>query len=134
MNIEELVNNYAEKKAEFARVKRETEELNRKIKEEITSEVGNGAYLGEKYTVSTTEINNDKLNEQLLISMLRENCTEELCTKLIKTKEYIDMDALEDSLYNRELSADLVNVCVVHNAPTIRLNISENKRLTKEEE
>ena len=44
------------------------------------------------------------------------------------------MDALEDALYNRMLSADLVNGCVVHNAPTIRLNISENKRLTKDEE
>ena len=31
MNIEELVNNYAEKKAEFAKIKRETEELNHKI-------------------------------------------------------------------------------------------------------
>ena len=134
MNIEELVNNYAEKKAEFAKIKRETEEINHKIKDKLISEVGNGAYLGEKYTVSTTEINNDKLNEQLLISMLRENCEEELCTKLIKTKEYIDMDELEDALYNRVLSADLVNGCVVHNAPTIRLNISENKRLTKDEE
>ena len=83
MNIEELVNNYAEKKAEFAKIKRETEELNHKIKDKLISEVGNGAYLGEKYTVSTTEINNDKLNEQLLISMLRENCTEELCTNIL---------------------------------------------------
>ena len=48
--------------------------------------------------------------------------------------KYIDMDELEDALYNRALSVDLVNGCIVHNEPTIRLNISENKRLTKDEE
>lgn len=121
-----LIDEYSEKKKEADRAKKEVDKLNLQIKE-FLEDIGLDEYSSESFTVIRSVINTDKIDEDKLIEKLSNILTEEQREEVIKTKLYIDLDSLENLVYNRTIDADVIDECIIHNKPTVRLNIRKRK-------
>lgn len=100
--LEEYAGKYANAKNEEKIIKKEVELLNNRLKElmkdgDIT-EVSSG-----NITVHYSVQHRQSFNEDKLIAQLKHFAPDSNC---IKTKEYIDMDVLEDEIYKGLLSSD----------------------------
>ena len=120
-----LIDEYSEKKKEADRAKKEVDKINLQIKG-MLEEVGLDEYSSESFTVTRSIINTDKIDEDRLINLLNSILTDEQKSEVIKTKLYLDLDKLEDMVYNRVIDAD-VDGCIIRNKPTVRLNIKKRK-------
>jgi hypothetical protein len=110
LTLEELIPQYVTNKNELdsydAICKKENAEIKRLMQEQKLTEKQAGGYVA-KCTVSTREtVNEDKMLELLKADWIKRNGTEEC--PYIKSKEYIDMDALEAALYNSTIPEDVV--------------------------
>lgn len=105
LKIDELIVSYAENKSEMNSYKKISDKQNAEIKaymrenELLEKEAGN--YIATYKVESRESINEDILLEQL------KNC-QYLPEGIIKTKEYVDMDALETAVYNGKLTKETV--------------------------
>lgn len=100
--LEELIPQYALNKSELDSYTKICKEENEQIKAALV-ELGEDEYSAGGYTVKRIVATKESMNEAKLIEVLRQNGI----TDAIKTKEYVDMNALEAYLYNNEPSADL---------------------------
>lgn len=68
-------------------------------------------------------------NEDKAIEILKEslNGRLDILSSIIKTKEYIDDDALEKAIYNGDIDAKLLTSCTIEKAPTVKLTIGKIK-------
>lgn len=68
-------------------------------------------------------------NELQAIEILKEslNGRLDILTSVIKTKEYIDEDALEKLIYNGDIDAKLLAPCTIEKEPTVKLTIGKIK-------
>ena len=121
-----LIDEYSEKKKEADKAKKEVDKINLQIKG-MLEEVGLDEYSSESFTVTRSIINTDKIDEDRLINLLDDILTDEQKSEVIKTKLYLDLDKLEDMVYNRVIDADVVDRCIIRNKPTVRLNIKKRK-------
>ena len=121
-----LIDEYSEKKQEADKAKKEVDKINLQIKG-MLEEVGLDEYSSESLTVTRSIINTDKIDEDKLINLLDSILTDEQKSEVIKTKLYLDLDKLEDMVYNRVIDADVVDGCIIRNKPTVRLNIKKRK-------
>lgn len=53
--------------------------------------------------------------------------SEDVLSSVVKTKEYVDEDALERLVYNKTIPADLVQPCIEQKAPIIKLTVKVKK-------
>lgn len=53
---------------------------------------------------------------------------EDVLSSVVKTKEYIDEDALERFIYNKTIPADLVQSCIEQKAPIVKLTVKVKKK------
>lgn len=108
------------------RTKKLSEPLEAQIKEYALAhpdEVLKSEHWEAKVTVTPKE----DFNEEKAIEILKENLGGKLLDSVIKTKEYIDEDALEKLIYNGDLDAKLLTSCTIEKEPTIRLTIGKIK-------
>lgn len=104
-NLIKTIDNLAQEKAQKTKlegsIKSATDFIKNKFKElEL-----------EKYTTDNFEAylkysNKVDMDEWWVIKILRENCKEEELQGIIKTKEYVDFDALESFIYNGGIDAE----------------------------
>ena len=122
--LDELVPKYAQDKAELDALKKVCESENNSIKTQMY-ELGEDVYTAGGYTAKRVVSHREVINEELLIAMLQKHKIE----GVIKTKEYVDMDALENYLYNNEPSAELAADLAKCKSDTevIQLRISKAK-------
>lgn len=68
-------------------------------------------------------------NEDKAIEILKEslNGRLDILASIIKTKEYIDEDALEKLIYNGDIDAKLLAPCTIEKEPTVKLTIGKIK-------
>ena len=66
-------------------------------------------------------------NELQAIEIIKKNLGGELLASVIKTKEYIDEDALEKLIYNGDIDAKLLAPCTIEKEPTVKLTIGKIK-------
>ena len=103
--LQKLIPQYAENKTELDSYKKICDGENARIKElmavEDLTEMPTELYVA-KRTISYRE----SFNEGALIALLKEKLGED--TPIIKTREYVDMDVLEKSIYNGEIGTDLL--------------------------
>lgn len=101
--LDALIPQYAENKA----VKDKYEKLcaadNQEIKE-VMADYALQHYTTDDYTAMRTVSERESFNEEMLLDIIRAFDTSDL--GLIKTKEYIDFDALESAIYNDKLGKD----------------------------
>jgi hypothetical protein len=65
----------------------------------------------------------ETINEDMLIPILKEKKIK----KVVKKKEYVDMEALENAIYNGQLSAAEIAKCV-EKTPVVTLRVSAKKK------
>lgn len=101
-NLEELIPRYALNKSELDSYTKICKEENEQIKAALV-ELGENEYSAGGYTAKRVVVTKESMNEARLLEVLRQNGI----TDVIKTREYVDMDALEAYLYNYMPSEDL---------------------------
>ena len=100
--LDELIPQYAFNKGELDSYTKLCKEENERIKAQLV-ELGEDEYSAGGYTVKRIVAVKESMNEAKLLEVLRQNGID----AAIKTKEYVDMDALEAYLYNNAPSAEL---------------------------
>lgn len=121
LNINDKIKSYFEQKKEVDKQQRDVLQLSKEIKEYLLSH-DLSEYDSDDLTVSISEISKDTIDEENLIPMLKESFP-----NVVKLKEYVDMDELENLVYTRQISPDFIQSFIVHKEPTIRLNIKQRK-------
>ena len=99
--LDELIVAYAFNKGELDSYTKICKEENEQIKTAL-AELGKDEYSAEGYKVKRIVVVKESMNEAKLLEVLRQNGID----VAIKTKEYVDMDALEAYLYNNTPSVD----------------------------
>jgi hypothetical protein len=102
LTLDELIPVYAENKADLDKIKKVCETQNADIKKQL-EEMGKDEYTAGGYVVKRTVSTRETMNEERLLAMMKKHNV----PGVIKTKEYVDMDALECYLYDVELSDEL---------------------------
>jgi hypothetical protein len=123
-NLDELVTKYAFNKGELDSYTKICKEENEQIKKALV-ELGEDEYSTGVYTVKRIVAVKESMNEAKLLEVLRQNGID----VAIKTREYVDMDALEAYLYNYMPSQDLarqIESCRT-TTETIQLRLSKTK-------
>lgn len=123
-SLETLIPQYAANKSELDSYTKICKEENEQIKAALV-ELGENEYSAGGYTVKRIVAVKESMNEEKLIEVLRQNGLD----VAIKTREYVDMNALEAYLYNNEPSADLarqLESCRT-TTETVQLRLSKTK-------
>lgn len=64
---------------------------------------------------TVTKSDRATLNEVAAIDVLKKlDIDKKLLANIIKTKEYIDEDALENAIYNKQINGNFLNSCIEH--------------------
>lgn len=121
LNINDKIKSYFEQKKELDKQQRDVLQLSKEIKEYLLSH-DLSEYDSDDLTVSISEISKDTIDEEGLIPVLKESFP-----NVVKLKEYVDMDELENLVYTRQISPDFIQQYIIHKEPTIRLNIKQRK-------
>ena len=122
--LDELIRAYAFNKGELDSYTKICKEENEQIKAALV-ELGENEYSAGGYTVKRIVATKETMNEAKLLEVLRQNGIE----APIRTREYVDMDALETYLYNNMPSTDLarqIDSCRV-TSETVQLRLSKTK-------
>ena len=85
------------------------------------------SFSSDNFTATITKTENEELNEELAIEIIKKNLRTELRKTVIKKKEYIDDDALEKLVYNGQFDIQLLQKAKIIKPPTITLRISKKK-------
>jgi len=85
--------------------KKEAEKYLKETKPVILDKIEKGEELNPKFEVKRTERETTSLNDNKLMEILE---SKGLGEGIIKTRKYVDMEALEDALYNEEIDPKLL--------------------------
>ena len=124
--LKSLIDAFGLSKAELDDIKKQTDKIGNSIKQEFKdSDIKE--FEADNYVAKMAIIENDSINEDMLINIMKASIDDTILSGIIKTREYIDNDALEDAIYNGIVSADIVKACTTHKDPTYRLTIKRRK-------
>ena len=105
--LDRLIPQYGENKQQLDMYDKRCKEDNKAIKDIMTDLVLE-RYIAGGYRVVRSVTVRESMDEDLLLDILKQNCATDQLKNLIKTKEYVDMDALEKALYNGEIDKDTI--------------------------
>ena len=105
--LKELINAYGLNKQELDDYKAICDNENKQIKD-IMSEAGLKVYETDKYKASYIVSERTSMDEVALLRVIHSNNIPN-SLGIIKTREYIDEDALESAIYNKEIPDDVMN-------------------------
>ena len=125
LTLDELIPQYAENKADLDDYKKLCEKQNAEIKKYM-EELGETEYTAGGYVAKYTVSERETINETRLLEMLKKH----KIPGVIKTREYVDMDAFETYLYNVELSDELASDLATCREvkEVVQLRISKEKK------
>lgn len=103
--LDELIPNYAMNKMELDSYKKICDKESAEIKS-IMLDSDLSEYISKNYKATCIVSNRETINEDMLLSILRNSDVKDL--DIIKTKEYVDFDALESAIYNNEIPKDVL--------------------------
>lgn len=124
LSLDELVSAYYMNKQELDSYKKIVDRYNQEIKTEMYNK-NLDTYSTDHYTAKRTVVVKESFDESALIQVLKKFNIH----NAIKTKEYIDFDALENELYNSAPSPELATEIEKCKKTTevIQLRVSKNK-------
>jgi len=105
MDIERLIDEYGAKKSTMDSLKKEVDNANKEIKQYF-SNCADKSLCTDSYKATYSISQSHSLNEEALLEYFKNNNVN--IDGLIKTREYVDMDVLENVLYNNLLAPDVV--------------------------
>lgn len=125
--LEDMVKIYAGKKEELDPLKKEVDNYGKKIKAEMCNQDLTEVVVdGIKASITITP--KSDFNELQAIEILRKNLTPEQFNSVVKTKEYIDDDALENLVYTEGIDASILAPAETPKEPTITLRLGKVKQ------
>ena len=104
------IEDYITKKETLGVLEKETAALNKDIKSEFISNNAEEIIVGDR-RVYITQTESEEFNERQAIEILRSKLPEDVFSACVKTKEYIDDDALERLSYSQEIDLTMLDVC-----------------------
>ena len=102
-DLDELIPQYAQNKSEMESYKKICDRENAEIKSIMKSFVVQ-AYQAGGYKASYSVSKRESMNEEMLLQIAHMHGIPEI----VKTKEYIDYDALEHAIYNGQISDEVL--------------------------
>lgn len=102
-DLDTLIPQYAANKSELDSYKKICDKENAQIKE-IMRDLVLSNYTAGGYKASYTVQHRESMNEDVLLEIAHHYGIPEI----VKTKEYIDFDALENAIYNGKISQDIL--------------------------
>lgn len=125
--LENLINVFYENKVQADKFKKESTKYNKQIKEYMLDN-DLDKFKGKDLQATISVTKKQDFNELRAIEILRENLSEDLFNQAVKTKEYIDFDALEKLTYTDEVDLKLLAPCTTDKQPTITLRVKKLKK------
>lgn len=120
-NLSKTIDEYKESKDRENALKKANNVLSENIKGYMYEHDISSAD-SDKYTATLTKTDKESLNEDLAIEIIKENLGGALLASVIKTKEYIDEDALEKLVYNGDFDINkLAKAKIVKSTFTLRV-------------
>lgn len=113
-----------EYKDEAASIKKLSAPLEEQIKEYAIKNPG-AEMKSEKWQAKVSVTKNSTMDDNRAISIIRSILGDD--TQVVKSKEYIDEDALEKAIYLGQIKAEALAECIIEKDPTVRLTISKVK-------
>lgn len=136
-NLESKLALYQEAKNEEKVCKEKASNLNTEIKDYMmqnlfADENGKRLFEGSTYSATLTVTEKESLDEDKAIEILKDKLSDEDFAKCVKTKQYIDDDALEKIVYSSGFDMQELNSCVVKSKQTYTLRVSKRKKKKEE--
>ena len=108
VELKELVDSYAQHNEDYNTLKKIVDKEGKEIKErfaleDISEMQGDGFKVS--VSIRTTET---LLEDKLLVLLKNSDIDQDVLSKVVKTKEYIDMDALESAIYKGDITENVV--------------------------
>lgn len=128
VDFNEIINQCKEYKDGISALKKLSEPLEKQIKEYALKN-GLDNIKSDKWQANISITPKQDFNEDKAIEILKEslNGRLDILSSIVKTKEYIDDDALEKAIYNGDIDAKLLAPCTIEKEPTVRLTIGKIK-------
>ena len=124
-DLSKTIDEYKESKDKENSLKKINNELSENIKSYMHEHNMTTADT-DNYTATLSRKDSESLNEDLAIEIIKENLGGALLASVIKTKEYIDEDALEKLVYNGDFDVNkLAKAKIVK--PTFTLRVTTKK-------
>lgn len=101
--LENLIEKFGAIKKELKTLKKESDDLTKNIKDIMIAENLTSVDTANYKAILQTRVS-ESLDEDKVIEILKENKIK----GIIKTKQYIDEDTLEEAIYKGKLSADII--------------------------
>ena len=124
-NLSKAIDDYKEGKDKENSLKKENEEKNKEIKDYMISHNLTKSS-SDKYTATLSTTNKESLNDELAIEIIKEHLGGALLNSVIKTKEYIDEDALEKLVYNGDFDPTALSKAKIIK-PVVTLRVTKKK-------
>ena len=124
-NLSKAIDDYKECKDKENSLKKENEEKNKEIKDYMISHNLTKSS-SDKYTATLSTTNKESLNDELAIEIIKEHLGGALLNSVIKTKEYIDEDALEKLVYNGDFDPTVLSKAKIIK-PVVTLRVTKKK-------
>lgn len=121
-----LIDSYKDSKDNENNFKKLSKDLGDQIKSEFESRKID-KFASDKYVATVSITQKESINQDRAIIILKDNLSNDQLDQVIKTKEYIDEDALEKLIYNGEVQADLLVSAIEKGKPTTTLRIKDKK-------
>lgn len=121
IDINKIIDLYKESKDKENALKKSNTEMGNNIKSYFQTN-GLDKVDTDKYTATVTTSTSESLNEELAIEIIKENLGGAMLNTVIKTKEYIDEDALEKLVYNGDFDiTKLAKAKITKTTSTLRV-------------
>lgn len=124
-NLSKAIDDYKEGKDKENSLKKENEEKNKEIKDYMISHNLTKSS-SDKYTAALSTTEKESLNDELAIEIIKEHLGGALLNSVIKTKEYIDEDALEKLVYNGDFDPTVLSKAKIIK-PVVTLRVTKKK-------
>lgn len=122
IDINKIIDLYKESKDKENALKKSNTEMGNNIKSYFQTN-GLDRIDTDKYTATVTTSTSESLNEELAIEIIKENLGGAMLATVIKTKEYIDEDALEKLVYNGDFDiTKLAKAKITKTTSTLRVS------------
>jgi hypothetical protein len=121
-----MIDDYKSGKDEESKIKKKISALGDEIKRIMTSNKLDN-FSSDKWTAKVTVTQKEDFNELKAIDILKDNLSKEDLSTVIKTKEYIDDDALEKLVYAGKFDISKLQSCRTPGAEVVTLRISKKK-------
>ena len=126
MTLEELIPVYGENNAQYNSLKKVVGEQSSEIKKLMQGNKLDEKTVGD-WTAKLTVKRSESFDEDKLIGIVKELG---FADQLIETKEYVNMDALEEAIYRGDITQDMLAVQISKAKvvkETVALNIKKKK-------